>query len=68
MMDLKTALFSKWGIERTMKFLKETRIGFKRWLREERDLEGWEDRKWWEHGMGHGTLDEKEDEEEDVMG
>ena len=43
--DMKNALFSKWEIERTMEFLKETGIGFKRWLREEREEEDWEYRR-----------------------
>ena len=67
-MDLKTALFSNWGMERTMEFLKETGIGFKRWLREERDVEDWEERRWWGHGIGQGDLDREEDEEVDRMG
>ena len=65
---MKTALFSKWGMEGTMAFLKETGIGFKRWLREERDLEDWEDRRWWGHGVGHGTLNEEIDDGDDGMG
>jgi NAD(P)H-flavin reductase len=44
--DMKTALFSKREMEGTMEFQKETGIGFKRWLREERNLEDWEDRRW----------------------
>ena len=51
-----------------MEFLKMTGIGFKRWLREEREVEDWEERRWWGYGVGHGTLDGEGDEEEDRMG
>ena len=48
-----------------MEFLKMTGIGFKRWLTEEREEEDWEDRRWWGHGVGQGTLDEEEENEEE---
>ena len=65
---MKTALFSNWGMEGTMEFLKQTGIGFKRWLREEREVEDREERRWWGHGVGHGTLDDGREEDDDETG
>ena len=67
-MDMKTTLFSNWGMEGTMAFLKETGIGFKRWLTEEREVDDWEDRRWWGHGIGHGTLGDDGEEDYDGTG